>query len=386
MKRLFRILLPLAVIAVGILVFRLLVATRKEVPLRPAVAYAPVVQTWILHPQRRTLIVRTRGAVRSLRRSTLAAEVSGRIMERGKGFEDGAFLPAGALLLKLDPEDYRLALRNAEAQLARAEAALELEEGRGEVAREDWRQLGRGEPTPLALRQPQLRSARADVEAARAARDRADRDLARCEIRVPFACRLVSRQAEVGQWVAPGTPLAVIDGTDTFEVPLPLALSDLDALGIGLGPVSDPLPVRLHARIGDREREWSARLVRTQGELDPATRMVRAVARIDDPYALREDSTHAPLAPGLFVEAEIRGRVVEDVYALPRKAVLPGDRCLIVDGDLHLHARTLTVLRREEDEVLVDEGLQDGERLCLSPIPDFVEGMAVRIASAGKQP
>ena len=81
---------------------------------------------------------------------------------------------------------------------------------------------------------------------------------------------------------------------------------------------------------------------------------------------------------GLFVQAEIRGRRVENVIRLPRSAIRDDNQVLVVDADDHLHFRQVRILRLEHDEVVISKGLADGELVCLSPMQTVVEGMRVQ--------
>jgi multidrug efflux system membrane fusion protein len=125
------------------------------------------------------------------------------------------------------------------------------------------------------------------------------------------------------------------------------------------------------------------RVVRTEGEIDATSRMIHIVARVDDPYRLTAEAepTTTPLAVGLYVEAEILGRTVEDVMVLPRRAFREGARVLVVAADHRMHYRQVEVLRWEHDVAIVRAGLRGGELICVSPIQSVVDGMRVRVAS-----
>jgi multidrug efflux pump subunit AcrA (membrane-fusion protein) len=191
--------------------------------------------------------------------------------------------------------------------------------------------------------------------------------------------------------VANGEALADIYATDYAEVRLPIANEQLALLDLPLAyrdvPDKDHGPaVRLSARLGERMYEWSARIVRTEGMLDPESGMLHAVARIDDPYRYRAD--RPPLLAGLFVQAEIEGRKRSDVFRLPAGALYRGaPRVMVVDGEQRLQFRDVTVLRRERDAVYLTRGLTPGERVIVGGLDVPVEGMRVRyqqdVAPAG---
>jgi len=141
--------------------------------------------------------------------------------------------------------------------------------------------------------------------------------------------------------------------------------------------------VRLTALFAGDTHEWIGRVVRTEGEIDPKSRMVHVIASFDDPYGRNEaasftSSSRPPLAVGLFVEAEIAGRRVEDIIVLPRAALRGADEVVIVDEENRLHLRRVDVLRTQSDVVFIRGGLRPGERVVTSDLDIVVEGMSVR--------
>ena len=126
--------------------------------------------------------------------------------------------------------------------------------------------------------------------------------------------------------------------------------------------------------------EWVGRVVRTEGEIDPSTRMVHAVARVQNPYAPGDNPRRPPLNAGMFVLAAIEGRLAENVAVLPRAALRTENRVWVVDMESRLRYRDVTVLRATEREVIISEGLEEGELVVLSPLDATTDGMAVRTA------
>ena len=182
-----------------------------------------------------------------------------------------------------------------------------------------------------------------------------------------------------------GGPIAGIYAVDAAEVRLPLPDDDLAFVDLPLtyrgGGSERPEPrVVLSTNFAGERFEWEGRVVRTEGEIDPATRMVHAVARVRNPYAAGDNPRRPPLNAGMFVHAEIDGRFVEDVVVLPRPALRAGDRVWIVDERSRLRYRDVTVLRATERDIILAGGVAEGELVILSPIDATTDGMAVRIA------
>ena len=146
----------------------------------------------------------------------------------------------------------------------------------------------------------------------------------------------------------------------------------------------DPVAV-LRTEFAGAMHEWQGHIVRTEGEIDPKSRMVHVVARVADPYGRSSDVARPPLAVGLFVDAEIMGRVVEDAFILPRAALRDWegadvDQVLVIDAESRLRFRKVEVLRAERERVIVSAGLEPGELVCVSPLRTVVDGMFVEVA------
>jgi multidrug efflux pump subunit AcrA (membrane-fusion protein) len=107
--------------------------------------------------------------------------------------------------------------------------------------------------------------------------------------------------------------------------------------------------------------------------------MIQTVARVEDPYGRSAQLERPPLAVGMFVKAEIRGRLLEDVVVLPRSALRGRDQVVIVDAESRLRLRHVDVLREQRETVVIDGGLAPGDRVCTSPLETVDEGTEVKI-------
>ena len=383
MRRRAKILLPIAVLAASLLTAALLVAARQDVARTAPVVQPPLVRVLAVAPRPVELVVRTQGTVVPRTESDLVAEVAGRVIWVSPALASGGFFAAGDPLLRIDPVDYRVAVERARAgaEARRSEErvnARNLDRGR--------RLAGEGliSARDLEIAENAAALARASRREAEAALEQAEIDLARTEMHAPFAGRVREERVDVGQFVARGTTLGRIYAVDYAEVRLPITAEDVAFLSLrldGAGDDGDGPAVVLRADFAGAAREWHGRVVRTEGEIDPRSRMVHVVARVDDPYGRAVERPGVPLAVGLFVAAEIRGRTIPEAVVLPRAALHGADQVLTVDGESRLRVRTVEVLRRQGDEVVVRSGLVAGERVCLSQIEAAVDGMRVRTAA-----
>ncbi|MGA1524191.1 MAG: efflux RND transporter periplasmic adaptor subunit [Planctomycetota bacterium] len=380
-----RIALPLAVLGAGAPAAIALAKSREEAPTGAPPRASPRGRAGEATPETWQARIRTTGTVRPAGESDVIAEVAARVTEVAQALAEGAFFATGDVLVQLDASDYELAVIQATAEVAQAKLAVELQREESEAARREWQAMQReGAPTDLVLRKPQLAEATARLEAAEARLEAARRDVARCVIRAPYDGRVLSKFVDLGQFVARNARIARIYATAAAEVRLPipdseLAFLDIDVVRADGGNAEGPA-VTLSADFAGQTRTWHGRIVRTEGELDGESRMVRLVARVDAPYA-GEPTNAMPLVANLFVTAEILGPTYQDVFVLPRRVLRGRDEVLVIDAEDRLHVRTVDILRTERESIVVATGLTAGERVCTTPLDAVVEGMQVRVAA-----
>jgi RND family efflux transporter MFP subunit len=373
----------LAVLGLGLLVSKLLTSTAPQPDVQERVSVAPVVRVATVAPETLRLNVVAHGTVLPRTESDLVAEVRGRIVSVAPALVAGGFFESGDVLLELDDREHQISVERARAQvqLRKSEAELAWADARRR------RQLaGRGAASAADLEQFESRGrvAQAALEEARAALRQTELDLERTVVRAPFDGRVRDRSVDLGQFVNPGGKLARIYAVDYAEARLPVATEDLEHLDLDLGfaPSAGSIgstPITLRARLGGQDLEWPATLVRSEGEIDLRTRTLHLVARVDDPYG-RHTSRVSPLPSGLFVEAEIEGRELNDIFVLPASALRDGEVVYIVDAEERLGVRPVDVIRQGRDKVVIRSGLFAGERVVVSPLRAVSEGMSVRVA------
>jgi RND family efflux transporter MFP subunit len=378
-KKLLRYFLPLGLIVLAIVVvIGMATMSRSKRPERQdSEQTAVLVETITAEARSLNFVVQSQGTVRPRTQTTLVAQVSGIVVSVSRDFVAGGFFRTGEVLLEIDPSDYRTALKRAEAVLAAREAKLAEEKSRSEQAIKDWRNLGRaGDPPDLVMRKPQLADAMANVLAAEADIEKAGRDLERTRISVPYDGLLRERSVDIGQYVTPGTQLGVSFAVDTAEIRLPLAAADLAFLDLPRSTDKEikgyPM-VSLSTEIGGMTHTWEARLIRTEGVLDEASRVLYAVASVVDPYGLLGKSSQEELRMGTFVRAAIDGRYVSNVVVLPRYVLRNDNTVLIANEERELEVRKVSVARAEARQVYITDGVSDGELVVTTtldaPIP-----------------
>lgn len=377
MRNMLKGLLTFAVLFLAVVVAWGLVITAPEPDQEAARESATTIRVMAIQKQRIRLQVRSQGNVVPEVESQLIPEVSGRVQWISPKLAAGGFFHEGDVLLRIDDRDYRTTLVRNQASVERAEA--EHEHASFELAR--LQEL----VTDRLISQAALESAirtektsRAALRDARASLDQARRDLSRTEILAPYDGLVISEQVDQGQFVTRGQSIASIYASDSVEILLPVADQQLAWLDVPLGQRGD-LPVKrrpdvvLYTDYAGRHYQWHGKLIRTEAGVDSRSRMVHAIARVEN----HADSTQPPLPVGLFVNAIIEGRDVDNVVSLPRAALRNRNQVLVVSNDNRLHYRSVDVLRFEKDNVLISSGLESGETVNISPLQTVVDGMRV---------
>lgn len=385
--KLIRQLLPLIVIALAILIAYIIYVNKPAAKRRPSHPKSLTVETIKLQAQDFPIQIHTQGIVEPRTTTTLIPRIAGEIIKVSPSFRPGGFFEPGDTLLTIDSTDYKLDIKSAQATLSEAIYNFKEEQAQADQAAENWKRLGRtAAPSDLVLHKPQLARAKAAVDSAKAQLQRVELDLTRTRIKAPYAGRILEQFVDRGQYVSPGNPLAKIFAIDYVEVRLPISekqrgMIDLPRSyrGESEQPYNGP-EATVYATIGGDNYSWKGSVVRTEGSVDRATRQVFVIVQIDNPYHRHADN-RPPLEIGQFVKADIQGKLLKDVYALPRTAVQGNDTIMIVDKDSRLQRKTIKVLWETQDNLMVKEGLSSGEQLCVTYIPFAANNAKVKLAS-----
>ena len=388
MKKLLKIVAPVIVLAVSIGVVQALSAAKpapekKDDSQRFISLYVDEVKS-----DEVTISVFAQGEVRPKTEIDLVPQVSGRIVGISESFAEGAEFDPGETLIKIDDTNYKLAVIRARARVAEATVAVQRELANAKIKEEHWLdKRNSGKPTAYALNKPQVMEAEAKLLSAEADLQEAKLNVARTEINVPFLGRVSEKTVGIGQYVTAGTSLGRVFSTDTVEIRLALTDAQLEELKLPIGFMADAFNapvVVFKANVGSSQHSWTGSIVRTKASIDKQTRMIYAIAEVEDPYGLGSDEG-APLAVGMFVSAEIAGVSSQSAMVLPRLALRNANKVYVINDDNRLEIRTVEVLSTSEETVLVTAGVRPGEKVVTSTIPAAVDGMEVRAITRDQQ-
>ena len=334
--------------------------------------------------------IKAMGTVKPALQIDLQPRVAGEVIEVSEDWVPGRLYAEGELILRIDPTDYDLIVRQQKSDVAKVKSLYRLEVGNQTIAKSEYELLGetiREEDRDLVLRKPQLQSVEAAMETARAALAKAELDLARAEVRSPFNAIVVTGDAKLGAQVSAATRLARLVGTDEYWVELSLPVDQLKWIEIPRGDETGGSLVRVfdEAAWGEGVQRLG-HVIRLAGDLEEEGRMARVFAAVADPLALGEENAGAPrLLIGSFVSVEIEGRTLDDVIALDRELLRDGDRVWVLSEEGTLEIRDVTVAFRGRGRVLISSGVEEGEMIVATDLSAPVGGMPLRTVDEGER-
>jgi RND family efflux transporter MFP subunit len=362
----------IGLIAVAFLVATILVKTKPTAETAKPKARPELVDVQPLKLTDETVVLRLTGTVTPAKQVRLRARVSGEVVAIDPGFIDGGLIDQDAAILKIDPIDYELALAQSRSSLEKARFDYKIELGRQDVAKREWELLKpEGEVSELemelALRTPHLKASKAALQAAEANLKKAELNLDRTEISSPFNAVVLSRSANLGSQAAQQDVLAELAGTDSYWITVSIPVDRIEWITI---PGST---ARIYSSTNN-VREGS--VIKLLGDLEEKGRMARLLIEVKDPLALLpENEGKKPLLLGEYVRADIDGRVLEQVFSIPRSALRENAKIWLASTNNLLEFRTVKVLWRDAARVLVKDNISVGEKLITSditaPVPDM---------------
>jgi multidrug efflux system membrane fusion protein len=295
----------------------------------------------------------------------VTAEVEGAVAE--VRFREGDRVTPQTVLLRIDPERYRIESAGAKASYEKAladehRAAADLKR-REDLARD---QLVAAEELNRARQEAERLAA--ESAAARAAWDRAQQNQRRAEVRPPLPGVINTRTVDTGQYVKMGSLLATL--VDTSRLRLRFKLSEGESLYARVGGT----PTFRVAALG--ARDFDARIYHVGEVADPATRQVEVLAWVQNPGVLK---------PGFFAEVALSGASRKAATVVPEGAVLASEQgfiaYVVADGKAVLRPVQIG-LRTGTGLVEILSGVSPGDIVISEGSDRLADGIPVKLADA----
>ncbi len=409
----FKVFLPIVILAAALSVVVIMFVTKPTVPRAPRAQQTWLVETMTAKSTNEAVTIEAMGTVIPAQSTNLKARVAGPIDWISPMLVPGSYFTEGDNLVRIEEQDYELALAqrksdlriaqanviSAKQQLIDAKRDLKVEEGSQAIAKQEYELIGSNitdAQRDLVLRKPQLESARAAVDAAEAAiesakasqaaaeaqLEQAQLDLERTTVQSPFNAIIEEKHIDLGDTVSTSTSLVSLVGTQQFWIELSLPENQLRWIKVPTQSDEKGSAVKVY-----NNTAWGVNacregyVLRRLPSVDEQGRMARLLIAIDDPLSLEANNSLPQLLIGSYIRAEILGHTAEQVIPLSRQVVHNGNQVWIMNNQNQLEIRDVEVLYRTSDSVFVSKGVREGEQVVTTNLSMPVEGMPLRTES-----
>ena len=346
---------------------------REDIEVAPLIVEVAEVQ-----PKVMTAVIRSTGVVQPSKQVNIIPQVGGRIVSIAEGFATGSRFEKGTILASIESEDYKYNVIAEQSRLEQAQLNLALELERQEAAKREWKVLGHNDdPSALAMRDPQVRVAKANVLAAEANLDRAELNLYRTQLKAPFNGMIQSENIDIGQVVGIGSPVISYIGTDQFWVRVSVPASRMgDVLIPDVNSDIGSQATVIYSPAEGVRIEKEGFVYRLESELDRQTRTAYLLVAIDNPL----EGAGIPLLPGAYVDVILQGRTQQNAVSIPESALRNGDHVLVADEQNQLARKDVQLGWLDGDQAVLLGGLLPGDRVITTVIGFPIYGQNLQIA------
>ena len=385
-SKILKIVLPLLVVVSAVVAAWMLIVFGPTVPKASREVKPTFVEVLTARVRDERVVIAAYGTVQEHQRLIVQPEVSGRVVKLNPRLVIGETLGKGTTLLQIDPRDYRVAVDEQQAVLAKAEFDLKLELGNQAVAKREWTLLNPSTDEvnalsrQLALRRPHLKEKRIAFAAAKSRLRKAQWDLQRTVLRAPFNALVLSESVEKGQLINTQSSVATLVGTDEFRVQVSVPIQQLEWIAFSGPGRPQGAPVRVIRELGNGESVVRhGTVVELLGDVTKNGRMAKVLVSIPDPLELQKPAkARRPLLLGEYVRVEIEGPELHDVIVLPRETIREGTRVWVKNAENQLEVRPVEVVLSRKETVLISQGLRDGEEIITSQVPAAIPGLLLQ--------
>lgn len=368
MGKILYILLSAGILVGGFVIAKIFITTAPKAAKAPKETIKKLVEVESFTPGTFPAQIFTNGRVEASRFSKVTAEVSGQIIWVSPKLKPGTQVKKGEVLLKIDKSDYLSILAQKKAALEKAQADLELELGKVNVAKKEFdllKDMLPDQKSTLALREPQLKQAKAAVQSAKADLQNAQNNLARTSVKAPISGVIESKDVSVGGYATASTQLFSLIGTDNFWVQSDIKETELSLVDFGKSKASVSPLGEMYKKEGT--------VLSYYPSVDASTQKIRILIEIENPL----QNSSEPIFAGSFVDIEIDGQPLKDVVKLPWSVVRNKDTIwLYKDGKLLIEP--LDIVFKSKDYVLA-RGIGATDKIITTNLNSPAPETAVRI-------
>ena len=366
--------LPLILLAVALGISYLLISIQPKAKKIETPSLITPVEYLVAKAKPTTIRIESEGILQPRIETQFISPVAGQVIEIGENFYPGRFFQKGEILFKLDDSDYKFQVKNAETNLAQAELAFELEKALSVQAKKDWEKLNLGEANDLVLRKPQLKQAKKNLESAQVSLTFAQEQLEDTVFRAPYSGYLLSRTIDLGTEITGGMSGPIASAYSSGDAEIRLPLTESERLLIDTKNLNENT-VRLY---DSGNLVAQGKIQRIEASLNPNNRLFYAVALIENAFPEDNQIHTSEMFRGQYLDAMIDGILIDKAFTLPNEAIRESSTIYTITNQNQLVEKNITVISSNSKQVIVSTGLDDGDRVVVSPVPFYINGMSVK--------
>jgi RND family efflux transporter MFP subunit len=366
--------LPLILLAVALGISYLLISIQPKAKKIETPSLITPVEYLVAKAKPTTIRIESEGILQPRIETQFISPVAGQVIEIGENFYPGRFFQKGEVLFKLDDSDYKFQVKNAETNLAQAELAFELEKALSVQAKKDWEKLNLGEANDLVLRKPQLKQAKKNLESAQVSLTFAQEQLEDTVFRAPYSGYLLSRTIDLGTEITGGMSGPIASAYSSGDAEIRLPLTESERLLIDTKNLNENT-VRLY---DSGKLVAQGKIQRIEASLNPNNRLFYAVALIENAFPEDNQIHTSEMFRGQYLDAMIDGILIDKAFTLPNEAIRESSTIYTITNQNQLVEKSITVISSNSKQVIVSTGLDDGDRVVVSPVPFYINGMSVK--------
>jgi len=380
-RKIIQILIPLVIVVLGFVGFKAIMSMKATPKRKKPAKMGLLVRVNEAKLISERAVITGSGEITAEKTIDIVNRTAGKVIYVNPKFKEGGLLKKGDVILKVEQDDYIIALKQAEASLEKSKYTLVKVKSEAEIAKAQWEKWkamkerlnlkGADKPHPLALYVPQIKDATADVRAKEASVMQAKLNLARTTIKAPFDCVVQTDNVDEGKYIKAGDTVGNIVGREFFEIKVPLTVKQMALLDEETKPEAS-----ITVSDGRYKGTWSGTLDRTLKTVNTKGRMTQAVIIIPDPL---KPQNGISLSVGMFADVKIKGKTFENIVAIPKIALREGSKVWIAEKG-RMKITDVTPMLEQNGMVWITEGLSGGEQVIITPVSGAVDGLKLRVA------
>jgi RND family efflux transporter MFP subunit len=420
---LFRFLRVVVVLAIAIALAKGLISLKEKPEKKEIIKTPPSVKVMVVNPVSKVMMIDAYGTVTPRKLVRIAVEVPGRIEYLHPSFIEGGVMNTGDLLIRIDQRSYQLDQQTGQVLIRQAKTEVEqlkqeienlkkdvrLSKANVDLAKKElerittlttnqfasqnsldrarqqylqakiqWQNID----NRLSLTDTVMEQKNAALAMARVDFQKADLALKKTRIRAEFNGFVLNKFVEKGEYVTPGQVLGSMYQKDSLDVAVSIPLEKMKWIESFFEDGKTPdARVRVANFDSITSFVWNAKVARLKAKIDEKTRTLPMTLEILNPEVKIKNLFD--LKPGTFVKCSIVGQTYKNIFIVPRH-LLKGKNVLLTINDGHLRMKKVTVLRKFEEEIYINEGLNPGDKIISSPLPGAREGMELTVKINGK--